>query len=283
MESFHTLVVPKASDDQILLWFQTVFLWMIANYTSADPTDRQNIARQKFDIRYAVCRRSLISAICSILLPGLTTAHWIQRLLLALVFLTFTCSLRWMRIRCASGSGKRACLAEVEIGTSLVFLLTSAVIIMLGRMHIYALVGLPLAARRVAFIFAVASAVPFLTGGGTRIVRGVLDDSGAAPELTDNVEPCGQLQIATPTRGVDTKEYNRGRLIGNIERLLLLIVVMAGKDDTLGLIIVAKGLIRSRQFENRDLAEYVIIGTLVSTLLAITVGLALGYTSTLLW
>ena len=318
LDVFPSYTIPKPTDDQILLWFQAVLLWMISNYTSIkEPTEQIDVA--KLDLPFmkklgdVIFSKAWLTAACCIILPGVTMAHWTPRVLLFLTFLFFTSTLPRLRVKWAKQkvaedtrvaeiedknirpteikkAGNPARLAEIEIVGNLGLLVTSATIIVLGGMHIYPTIRVSLSDRHLAVILAMVSGTLFIVRGGTRIVRGVLDDSGASPKIKDVVkeetEPASQIRVSnrdSPVQVVDSKEYNRGRLIGDIERLLLLIVVIAGKDETLGLIIVAKGLIRSRQFENRDLAEYVIIGTLVSTLIAIAVGLGLKYISTMLW
>ncbi len=294
MDVLPSWTIPKPSDDQVLLWFQSILLWMISNYTSSNkPTEQKDIAKQNLPKlappKKIVSLKATITAICCALLPGLTAAHWLLRILLPVVFLLLTSALSYLRIFLAQRESKFARLAELEVIANLVFLLVSVAIIVLGNVHLYATIRVPLSDRRSAVILAMVSGTIFLVEGGTRIVRGILDASGASPKIKDDVveeakpQSLGETLRPVPFIPVDSKEYNRGRLIGDIERLLLLIVVIAGKDETLGLIIVAKGLIRSRQFKNRDLTEYVIIGTLISTLLAIAIGLILQYVSTTLW
>jgi hypothetical protein len=83
--------------------------------------------------------------------------------------------------------------------------------------------------------------------------------------------------------GVDIVEFNRGRLIGNIERIILTIVVAAGSYAALGFLVAAKGLIRSEEFEQRDFTEYFLIGSLSSVLIALCAGLVIRYVLVALW
>ena len=77
---------------------------------------------------------------------------------------------------------------------------------------------------------------------------------------------------STKTSTTDQKEYNAGRVIGILERwLMFLIVVFTNDIGALAFIIAAKGLARIKQLEDKDFAEYMIIGTLLSTLSAILV------------
>ena len=66
--------------------------------------------------------------------------------------------------------------------------------------------------------------------------------------------------------------FNAGALIGTVERWLILIFMCLNRYEALGLLIAAKSIIR---FSEKDTAktEYVLAGTLLSILIAVTVGL----------
>ncbi|MBI2537686.1 MAG: hypothetical protein HYW06_12150 [Gemmatimonadetes bacterium] len=61
-------------------------------------------------------------------------------------------------------------------------------------------------------------------------------------------------------------------MIGVLERALALTLVLLGQYGALGLLIAAKALARFRALEDRDFAEYFLIGTLASLLHALVVG-----------
>lgn len=83
---------------------------------------------------------------------------------------------------------------------------------------------------------------------------------------------------------VDVEEYNRGRLIGNLERILLTIVVAAGSYAALAFLVAAKGVVRSEEFEkSREFAEYFLIGSLASVLVALCAGIILRFALIHLW
>ena len=83
---------------------------------------------------------------------------------------------------------------------------------------------------------------------------------------------------------VDVEEYNRGRLIGNLERIVLTIVVAAGSYAALAFLVAAKGVVRSDEFEkDRDFAEYFLIGSLSSVLVALCAGIGLRFALIHLW
>ena len=69
---------------------------------------------------------------------------------------------------------------------------------------------------------------------------------------------------------------NAGKYIGIIERLFVLIFIVIGRWEVIGLLITAKSVFRFNDLKernNRKLTEYILIGTLVSFGLAILTGL----------
>lgn len=76
-------------------------------------------------------------------------------------------------------------------------------------------------------------------------------------------------------RSVSAIEVSRGRVIGILERALALTFVLLGEYGALGLIVAAKSLARFKALEDREFAEYFLIGTLASLLLALVGGEAL--------
>lgn len=77
-------------------------------------------------------------------------------------------------------------------------------------------------------------------------------------------------------RTVDNREYNAGRVIGMLERwLIYLVLVVAQNYNVIALVLAAKGIARFRQLEEREFAEYVLIGTLASILLTVLVALGI--------
>ena len=73
------------------------------------------------------------------------------------------------------------------------------------------------------------------------------------------------------------KEYNAGRVIGMLERILILFFVLVNQFGAIGFIIAAKGFTRFKELDNRDFAEYVLIGTLLSSLFAIAIALLIKH------
>lgn len=74
------------------------------------------------------------------------------------------------------------------------------------------------------------------------------------------------------TRGIDTSEFNRGRVIGLLERVLIYAFVLGGQFGAIGFTLAAKGFTRFKELEDRGFAEYVLIGTLLSSSVAMAAG-----------
>lgn len=75
------------------------------------------------------------------------------------------------------------------------------------------------------------------------------------------------------TRQVDV--YRSGYIIGVCERLVILILGIAGQFGAIGFVLAAKSLARFQQLnDDKDFAERYLVGTLVSTLVAVACVLA---------
>lgn len=68
---------------------------------------------------------------------------------------------------------------------------------------------------------------------------------------------------------------NIGKCIGLLERAIILVLVMRGEMTAVGFVLAAKSIARFKQLDDRTFAEYYLVGTLISTLMAIAGGLAL--------
>lgn len=68
--------------------------------------------------------------------------------------------------------------------------------------------------------------------------------------------------------GIDIREYNRGRVIGFLERVMIFFFVLNGHYSAMGFILAAKGITRFKKLEERTFAEYFLIGTLLSAVVA---------------
>lgn len=72
------------------------------------------------------------------------------------------------------------------------------------------------------------------------------------------------------------KDYNAGRFIGTVERVIMLILISIGQYSAVGLVLTAKSIARyDRISKEKDFAEYYLLGTLLSTVIVITVAILL--------
>ena len=95
------------------------------------------------------------------------------------------------------------------------------------------------------------------------IIRSILKSVKAAPVKR-------KINADTDTdTDTDTDELKRGKIIGAIERVLFFFFVLTGNYTSIGFILAAKGIIRFKELDDKDFAEYVLIGTLLSTSLSI--------------
>jgi hypothetical protein len=105
----------------------------------------------------------------------------------------------------------------------------------------------------------VLTAYLYVCGRGIILVRAVLE----LPPLQmrrDEDRAAGAIDIA------------RGRAIGALERAIGLTLVLLGQYGALGLIVAAKSLARFKALEDREFAEYFLVGTLSSLLVALLAG-----------
>lgn len=70
-------------------------------------------------------------------------------------------------------------------------------------------------------------------------------------------------------------DFSRGKLIGYIERLLVIVLTFYSAYPAIGFIVAAKSIARFKQMDDRNWAEYFLLGTLTSMLLGISLGIFL--------
>jgi hypothetical protein len=76
------------------------------------------------------------------------------------------------------------------------------------------------------------------------------------------------LRVAPPPH-----RFGGSAKIGAIERLLVLVFVFHGAFNAIAFILTAKGVVRFHELSSEGAAEYVLVGTLLSTLSALAIGL----------
>ncbi|HEM46094.1 MAG TPA: DUF3307 domain-containing protein [Alphaproteobacteria bacterium] len=106
------------------------------------------------------------------------------------------------------------------------------------------------------------AAFAFNASGGSVIVAGVLDRLRDADGRAGDAGPAGYP--------------GAGRMIGILERTLTLALVLYGEWAAIALLITAKSIARFEEIKVRKFAEYYLVGTLTSLLVALVIGLLLG-------
>lgn len=99
------------------------------------------------------------------------------------------------------------------------------------------------------------------------IVRFVLSKLKVEPHLAKETSQSNNTRAEK-----DSLDLKRGRIIGIIERVLMFYFVIEGNPASIGLILAAKSITRFKELDDKNFAEYVLIGTLLSAFLAIIIG-----------
>lgn len=103
--------------------------------------------------------------------------------------------------------------------------------------------------------------LPFLFG---RRETAALSEEGKTVEAT----------LFRPMTPPSPELYSAGRVIGDLERIIILTLVVAGQYGAVGLVVAAKSIARSEVISQGQ-AEYYLIGTLASILVSVAVGVLL--------
>ncbi len=115
--------------------------------------------------------------------------------------------------------------------------------------------------------------------GATIVTMGSLLVSNEANHLLRfllaglRVGPQAGAADSTAMTAADRREYNTGRVIGILERIIIYVAVLTDQIAAIGLVLAVKGLARFKEMDHRPFAEYVLVGTLLSLLLAVFVAL----------
>ncbi|GGP10842.1 DUF3307 domain-containing protein [Oceanobacillus neutriphilus] len=151
--------------------------------------------------------------------------------------------------------------------------------------HLYGTDGLSLfnTALFISIIYILATSV---SGHMVKFIIGSLPSEFAnfESELTlKNQIAAGKEKIHTGADNRFTEEYHyftystplrsRGKLIGYLERLLVIVLTAVGAYPSIAFIIAAKSIARFKQLDDRNWAEYFLLGTLSSIFLGLVLGL----------
>jgi hypothetical protein len=163
---------------------------------------------------------------------------------------------------------KEKWLAEFEILGNLMFAVCAVELIAwTGAGTSSSLAALSVRFPQMARYAVSAGLLLFSIRGGTNIVRGLLARGGTMPP-----GPAALLASESPVPTVQA-ELNHGRLIGIVERLILVLLIANGQFASMAFFFAAKGLIRSKDLELRAWADYLLLGSLASFLTALVIGL----------
>lgn len=86
------------------------------------------------------------------------------------------------------------------------------------------------------------------------------------------------INFLSKTEEKDKELQNAGKLIGIIERWLVLTFVLVNKYEAVGFLLAAKSILRYKDIETIR-TEYVLIGTMLSFGIAIALGIGIGILS----
>lgn len=107
----------------------------------------------------------------------------------------------------------------------------------------------------------------FILNESNTIVRQLFNWIKISPDPSKNSEP-EVAEIPPADKYIKIDEYKSGRVIGILERLFAYFAVVLNEYSIIGFILAAKAFARFKELENKAYAEYVLIGTLASILIA---------------
>ncbi|MBI5851384.1 MAG: hypothetical protein HZB39_10225 [Planctomycetes bacterium] len=163
-------------------------------------------------------------------------------------------------------------LVEVAI-VAIVPVVLALAVGMLGLQQRVVLVRWPTTDATVTRVLVLSSALLVVTRSGTCVVRGLLHRLRIEPGVRAGFSE-GVSESAFPSP-------RTGRVIGELERGLLLVFALAGSYEAVGFLVAAKSFVRAREELDAVRAEYVVVGTLASY--AFAIGVALGTRELLVW
>lgn len=77
------------------------------------------------------------------------------------------------------------------------------------------------------------------------------------------------------TSNDDHGQFRSGALIGNLERILILLFVVLSQYEAIGFLMTAKSILRFKETSEGEKSEYVLCGTLLSLTISLTIGLVI--------
>ncbi len=120
--------------------------------------------------------------------------------------------------------------------------------------------------------------VLLLINESNSFIRYILDLTGIS--FYDFLKKNSENEIITEKKKEldDTESNNRsGRLIGDVERLIFFTLIYVDQYSAVGFLIAAKAFARFKELDNKNFAEYVLVGTLISLGTALMISLYIKY------
>jgi hypothetical protein len=99
----------------------------------------------------------------------------------------------------------------------------------------------------------------------------VLNESNFVIRYLFNLFKLFPLMKEDASEELDQSEYNAGRIIGMLERILIFFFVLSNQFTAIGLVIAAKGFTRFKELDDRKFAEYVLVGTFLSAIFSVAI------------
>ena len=247
---------------------QWLFCWMLANYGICnDPVCEKGRAWPGLsELRgrwpFSVVARSL----CAAVLWWAATGFALAGIRPAALLLCGSLLVPWVRRQFVPV--RRLVEYELAVNGGIILLVWTWI----GRssIAIATLERFGLDRSRSGAICVAAALLIYMIRGGNHLVQGVLNKAGGLP---DDDAP----------GSISSEGYAHGRMIGQVERIIVVLVVMLGNLQALAFFFAAKGLIRSKELEDRRNADYFLLGSLASFLIALASGLILQHVFAMLW
>ena len=108
----------------------------------------------------------------------------------------------------------------------------------------------------------------FIINESNTIIRQLFDWIKVSPNLSEKNEQ--EVEETPPSdKYLRIDEYKSGRVIGILERSIVYLAMLSNEYDIIGFILAAKAFARFKELDKKVYAEYVLIGTLASILIAL--------------
>ena len=96
--------------------------------------------------------------------------------------------------------------------------------------------------------------------------------------LIETLQLRPKAQVKTRDEAIGPSlEYNRGRVIGVLERIIMFTLILQNQFGAIGFVLGAKTLARFKDLDDRTFAEYFLVGTLASLIAAGLIAFAVAY------